>query len=615
MNEMKRIFCILCIFFTTWCVYAQTYVVTRVTGQVSKISPNGLQPVTVNQRLTSMDIVNIGVYSMLDLLDEEGLKKINVKTPGQDTLKKMIGMKGNTVMSKSKQYMNYVKSNMLNQHHVAMSDPATITMKGADMTDSIHQNLVDGGNTTNPFDNELANFRKQVMKEYEDFRRQCIEQYTDFIRQTWKEFGGKPAERLPDMKDIPPVEYVPNMGGQQNVKALSLPWDTLIVFDGLYSQPMPLVRIPEVRTALNNYLYFTFYGTPNKVRFDPTIVFKMEGVNEDNIADALTILGSPAFDNTIRDCLEIRYDMQLSDWAYLLMLHAMSEQAYGKGTNEAVLLTTYIYMQSGYKVRLATDSFKIYMLVASRHFIYGKDYYILDGERYFSFEPIPTRLKISEVNYPQEQSLSLLMPTSPKFAYEATTVRTIQSSRYPELSISLRSNKNLIDFYNSYPASMIDDNFVTIWAMYANAPLSPDVKKQIYPTLEQALMGCDEKESVNKLLNLIQTGLVYEYDETVWGDDRAFFSEETLFYPYCDCEDRSILLARLVRDLLHLKCILVYYPGHLATAVHFSTPVDGDYIDLDGEHFTIADPTYIGASVGDTMPGMDNASTTVILLQ
>ena len=116
------------------------------------------------------------------------------------------------------------------------------------------------------------------------------------------------------------------------------------------------------------------------------------------------------------------------------------------------------------------------------------------------------------------------------------------------------------------------------------------------------------------LLYWVQTAFVYEYDDKVWGHDRAFFAEESLYYPYCDCEDRSILYSRLVRDLLGLNVILVFYPGHLATAVEFNTPVEGDYILLNGKHFTACDPTYIGAPPGATMPDMDNQTAKVILL-
>ena len=62
----------------------------------------------------------------------------------------------------------------------------------------------------------------------------------------------------------------------------------------------------------------------------------------------------------------------------------------------------------------------------------------------------------------------------------------------------------------------------------------------------------------------------YKLDSEMWGvADRAFFPDETLHYPYRDCEDGAILFTRLVRDLLGLPSALVYYPGHLAAAVAF----------------------------------------------
>ena len=144
--------------------------------------------------------------------------------------------------------------------------------------------------------------------------------------------------------------------------------------------------------------------------------------------------------------------------------------------------------------------------------------------------------------------------------------------------------------------------------------MTAKTRDKLYPQLKKAIAGKSPKEAVERLLNWVQTAFVYEYDDKVWGGDRAFFPEETLYYPYCDCEDRSILMSRLVRDLLGLKCILIYYPGHLAMAVNFPENVNGDYILLQGKKYTITDPTYIGAPVGMTMPGMDNNKATVILL-
>ena len=151
--------------------------------------------------------------------------------------------------------------------------------------------------------------------------------------------------------------------------------------------------------------------------------------------------------------------------------------------------------------------------------------------------------------------------------------------------------------------------------MYANTPLSKQAQRTLYPALKQAISGKSQYEAGSRLLNFVQTAFVYEYDDKVWGCDRAFFADETLYYPYCDCEDRSILFSRLVRDLLGLKVVLIYYPGHLATAVCFTENVNGDYISMNGKRYTICDPTYIGAPIGATMPKMDNQKAKVILLE
>ena len=129
------------------------------------------------------------------------------------------------------------------------------------------------------------------------------------------------------------------------------------------------------------------------------------------------------------------------------------------------------------------------------------------------------------------------------------------------------------------------------------------------------MSGKSLPEAADILLSFVQTAFAYRLDEEVWGYDRAFFAEETLFYPYADCEDRSILFSRLVRDLLGLDVVLVYYPGHLATAVKFPIEIPGDFLELDSGRYLVCDPTYIGASIGMTMPTVEGVPAQAILLK
>ena len=80
-------------------------------------------------------------------------------------------------------------------------------------------------------------------------------------------------------------------------------------------------------------------------------------------------------------------------------------------------------------------------------------------------------------------------------------------------------------------------------------------------------------DAVNVLLRFVQTGFSYLTDSEQFGREKFMFPEETLSYPYSDCEDRSFLFAYLVSSLLGLDVIGLDYPGHVATAVKFSSPV------------------------------------------
>ena len=457
-------------------------------------------------------------------------------------------------------------------------------------------------------------FKKKAEEDYEDFRNEANRRYAEFLKEAWEQFQVLPAIPKPKEDEVPPV-VMPEEDKQKPIEDVPVPIEEDIVLPPAPEpQPVPVAPIKEEPVPQEQYVSFTLYGTPMKVRFSDAQRFTLTSCDEATVAEVWKRLSEVAYNNTIRDCMELRITRQLSDWAYLQMLHRMAEGCLGK-TNEATLLMAYVYCQSGYQMRLGMAEGRLLMLYASRHAIYDHAYFKIDGSNYYVYGSDEQRLHISQATFPQEKPMSLLVPQEQHFDVAESSLRQLASRDYKDITVTVSVNKNLIDFYNSYPTSMTDGNFMTRWAMYANTPMDEAVKRSLYPTLKKKLAGLGQKEAMERLLNWVQTAFEYEYDDKVWGHDRAFFAEESLFYPYCDCEDRSILLSRLVRDLLGLRCILVFYPGHLAMAVHFTDNVKGDYIMLNGEKFVVCDPTYIGASVGRTMPKMDNQTAKVILLE
>lgn len=457
-------------------------------------------------------------------------------------------------------------------------------------------------------------FKRQAQQQYSDFRKSANGRYAEFIRQAWTQFNTLPAILRPKDEKVTP-KVVPEGDKDKPIDNNIVPIKEVVTTPKPTPQPTPLYPIKEQRQSQETDLDFIYCGSACKVRINEAARFSLPNCGNEQLAEAWTLLSQDGvMNNTIRDCLSIRINRDLCDWAYLNLLSAFAKKVYGEG-NEATLLMAYIYCQSGYKMRLGRNDNCLFLLYASEHGIYDLAYFNVDDAMFYPFECSESRMEICNIAFPQEKSLSLLVTKPQKFDYAASSPRLLTSKRYPNVQAEVQVNKNLIDFYNTYPSSEIDGNFMTRWAMYANTPLDENIVKRLYPKLRMCVEGVSQLDAVNKLLNWVQTAFVYEYDDKVWGHDRAFFAEEALFYPYCDCEDRAILFTRLVRDLLGLKTILVYYPGHLASAVCFSGNVPGDYIALNGKRFVISDPTYIGAPVGMTMPDMDNNAASVILLE
>ncbi len=483
-------------------------------------------------------------------------------------------------------------------------------------------------------------FRRKAMREYDDFRNKCNQTYVEFVRRAWKEHQLLPAIPIPEEEKVPlvvrpevpeneeqevipihpdkdvkegdtPVPMIENTPSEDEEPVIEL-----IPTVEPEPQPLPVAPIYEESQPVEQYFTFDYCGTECKVRLGDVHRFTIDGCDVNEVADAWNFCSGSIYKNVIRDCLELRIRHSLCDWAYLQLLQALGNSFFDKGSNEATLLAAFLYCQSGYKMRLAHDNRRLYLLVASKHTIYGQRYFTVNNENYYLLSDRATSsMYICEAAFPQEQALSLWMLQSPIFDLVRTDGRTLQSKRYPNMQANVFANKNLLTFFDSYPASEIGGNCMTSWAMYAQTPLSKECVECLYPTLRRLLNGVSELEAANRLLNFVQTAFEYGYDDELWGDDRALFAEETMYYPYSDCEDRSILYSHLVRDLLGLDVALVYYPGHLATAVCFNGEVQGDYIIIDNRRFVICDPTYINALVGESMPTVNSNNMRVTVLK
>lgn len=672
-NRIFLIFCLLA-FLTTAAQAVDELTVTEVKGKVTYMTNKGQRlPLEVSDIVDGSTVINIPYHGALVLADRTANKKYSITAPGRAPVSVLLKDTRNTVENLTKDYMKTVLAHLTKDKSikpVLVTQPAAITRKMETVKKS-------GMDMDTDFDLTLdldldinLNFSKQdLINEYRNFRDNCLQTYVNCLRETWKSYSGEDPKKIPEVKEVPPMfipikddgeegepisydqamadglkgevattedntnswfSYIGNIvkgaakDAKKKAKAKNRPTKQLPVEKvhkevveekpKVVKAPVPVASVPG-GAGVNTLYQFTAFGTTYQVRLNDQCKFTLNSVSENAIADAVDNFRDMKYDNLLHDCLVIRKENQLSDWAYYEVLRELTNQFCGKGTNESVLLLGYLYSQSGYKLRIGRDDNKLMLLLASQHTIYNKVGYILDGTKYYLIDSESKNLRITGASFPNETGLSLAINKVQKFDYKPSPTRTIRSRDYPDFKVTVHTNKNLLSFYDTYLRSSINNELMTQWAFYANTPIASEVREELYPQLHAYLDKFDQEEAVNRLLNLIQTGMVYKLDDEVWGGDRAFFPEETLFYPYCDCEDRSILMSRLVRDILGLKTILIYYPGHLAMAVNFTVPVSGDCIIVDGKKFFVCDPTYVAADPGRTMVGYDNKTAQVILLQ
>lgn len=460
---------------------------------------------------------------------------------------------------------------------------------------------------SNPIE-AYTDFKAQAKSEFLSFRDSANQRYTEFLREAWVWYEGKAPLPLPKDNPIPPRPFQQN---DERTNAEITPIETKPVEDN--GQPMPIEPIPEVHSSESDYFNISFYGITPRIRLPETAKHKLKDCSPTSIAKAWERLCSDEMNNAIRDCIETRLRYNLCDWAYLSFLDELGRQ-FCSDSNSATLLTAFLYCQSGYQMRLAEDRDRLKMLYGSRHQIFDKSYFELSGSYFYCLTEPSERMRICNIEFESEKPLSLYISKAQDLGEKLSAKRKIESKSQKKIIAESNVPEHLIKFYNSYPSSIINGNPMTRWAMYATTPLAQKTMDILYPDLKEAINGLSKLEAANILLNWVQTGFVYEYDDKVWGADRAFFAEETLYYPYCDCEDRSILYSRLVRDLLRLDVALIYYPGHLATAVCFNDDVEGDTMLINGRRFIVCDPTYIGAPVGAQMPDLEYDRAMAIIL-
>ncbi|MBQ7819872.1 MAG: hypothetical protein IJ341_09280 [Bacteroidales bacterium] len=480
---------------------------------------------------------------------------------------------------------------------------------------------------------EFNTFKNATEQEFKNFRDSINAEFAKFMEHAWTKSATKPAMKAPETP-LPPVIATPEeekrpiaepkpivepKPQKEDPKPIAKPEDKksdtpLATLTPQSQKPdVKPVDTPkptqEVAPVIKGFA-FEFYGTPCKVGLVASHKFSLAGTDEKSVADAWRRLSGNDYVAVIDDCLRYKERLNLCDWAYLRFVEIMSSEFFGSANlDEARVMQMFILTQSGYKVRIARGGGRLVLLLPSSDEIYGYSYLTIGGANYYVLDKSVTAssFAIFDHEFPKEQWFAVGVAKEPLLAKKQGVMRYYKS-KDDKCTAALKLNKNIIDFYADYPRN-------GKWNVYSKASLSADVKSALYPQLKKHIAGKSKADAANILLNFVQTAFKYKTDPEQFGEERPLFADETFYYPYCDCEDRSILYSILVHELLGLDVILLNYPNHIATAVCFGNDdVKGDYFNISGKRYVVCDPTYIGASIGRSMPDFKGVSPKLVTI-
>jgi hypothetical protein len=155
-----------------------------------------------------------------------------------------------------------------------------------------------------------------------------------------------------------------------------------------------------------------------------------------------------------------------------------------------------------------------------------------------------------------------------------------------DYTLSAEGNGSLMDYYNDLPP-------IDFSKSYINSGFSELAMNSVIKELKDVTSEMSKRESIGFLLRFVQSSFNYKTDYLNHGHEKYNFPEETLFASFSDCEDRSLLLAGLVKEILGLNSVALYFEKdqHMSLAIEMSEYTHGFSFKYDNRLFVACEPT------------------------
>ena len=427
----------------------------------------------------------------------------------------------------------------------------------------------------------------EAFTEYKDKRDNGFHNYLKQQFREYKTHVTPPLYEAPKPKTIAPARAVKskNVGPTVNVKIQPIVQED--------TKKAKIEIVPNEKPDVS----FDFFGSELDFFVEKSVTnAKFYPENQEGISNFFNIAARSDYEDIVTTIKNIKESMRLNDWGVYLLVTKFSQEIY-TNQNEVKLFSWFLFNKLGYDVRVGIAQREIILMHHSKKTIYATPNYTLANKKFYVLSHYGKsrvgRLYSYEKSYPEAtKAFDLELRELPKFNSKVDSKVLKFINRGKVFTTTYNYNKNLIDFMATYPQADYETFF--------NAPIDEMSYIQIKRDIKKHVDGMKASEAINFILSFVQNAFVYEVDNKQFGREKVMFAQETLYFDKSDCEDRAVLFAYLIKELFGYGVIGVKYRDHMATALYI--PLKGDTVKAGRKKYVIADPTYINASVGQSMP-------------
>ena len=438
----------------------------------------------------------------------------------------------------------------------------------------------------------FANFKRTQSTQFKNYKEENDRIFTSYLKSDWQAYYFN--ESLHTYKEKKPQELFP---AKNTVVKKQGPRISIEVEKNENKREVQTLDKVKIHLVEKKDIQIDFFGT----EIDFNIPEGMEeakytSATKEGISACYSNLALSSYEVLLQKIKNISLELNLNDWGKYILVNRMSESIF-TNQDESRLLSWFLFNKLGYAVRVGLSNRHIVVMYHSEKVIYATPNYNINRKKFYilssNAKENMQRVFTYKQNYPDaNKSLDLSMESLPKF-FKNIKEKTLSFRQYGKTyTIKYNYNQNLIDFMSTYPQADYET--------YFNAPLDATTYKEIALELKKYINAKQASVGLNFVLNFVQTAFIYEVDLRQFGKEKVMFAEETLYYSKSDCEDRAILFSYLVKELFHIGVVGVKYKDHMSTALYI--PMQGDGVQVYSKKFIIADPTYVNASIGQSMP-------------